>query len=781
MGTSGDDVITGTTATLAGTDAIVDNSSTDNDVLNLTLNAALASTDLGRVSGIENVNLIWDAFGTATASADDIKGATITGSSSKVGFLGSFSLSEAGSNTVVAGSGMTGTLTVTGATTSVVNAGSSKTVSVTSAGSADADTLTLNANASKTVTVADFNSATINAAAATTISLTDDDNGADDGDTATLNFGVSASLTNAVDDLTVNAGADALTLTIDAVGASLDVAGTNNVTLKGATSGVFDAEVVTKSSSGTLTVEVTDKDGADNFNKVEADLFVIKAASAAGALTVKSGANVEYTTNLANATGLTVAGSGTADSVNLTLDATQGAAIAFTGVETANIATNATVSSTDVDITIASIVNASNKVVLSGSNDVTVTLVTAKTLDASAVSNNFIGTQNAASNLDVTGGTANNTFTFTGTTHSNSFTGNEAKDTVTFVNTTGSATANVSNGTNTVTANALTTGTLVVNGGAGVDTVSATALTTGTVVLSLGAGNNVVTLDGTFAGINATVETGAGNDSVTIDDATVDGDSITLNLGEGSDTLTISEDVTAGTWTVSGLEKIAIGSANTDAKVNATLLNGQTYTITGDGTSTDVLTVQFDAAGTGDFSGIVIDNTLTKGLKGLAITGSSGNDTIIGTASADTIATGGGNDTVTGGAGVDAFTANSGKDKFVFATGDVGATATTFEAIAAFNTAGDDSISFGLAGTVANYVESEDDYALTYADILAAGNAALDGTVRIAVIGDTDAAAGTPAPSAYVFFDADGDGTADMAIKLTGKAITDVSYADFVA
>lgn len=794
VGTANNDTFTATSATIAAGDVVLDQLTTDNDTMNMTLTAANAAM---RVSGVENINVNWNAFGTATVDATNITGAHITGTSTKTGFLGSMSITAAGANTITAGSGMIGTLTVNNATTTVVNGGAAHILVVEADATATtANTATVTAGASTTavnvgytvggVAGDGFATTTVDAGTATVIRIDDSDSAADDGDTAALTFGASATLTNTVDDITVTASAADLTLTIANVETSLTVAGTNDMTLAVAAATTLTTEEIAKTSTGSLTLAITDIDGAADLDEVTANLITVATATVGGNLTVKSAQAVQATATMANNFGLTVAGTATTDTATLTLDATQTAIINFTGIETATIAANATVSASAVDLTIAEINAGTNDVVLTGANDVTITLAEAGELNASALTNNLIVTQDAAAAMDIQGGTANNTVVFKGTTHDNNYTGQNGNDAVTFVNTTGNAVAILGNGTNSVTANALTTGTLVVQGGTGNDTISATALTTGTINLDLGNGTNTVTLDGTFNSVNVTITGGTGVDSVTIDDATVAGDTVTLALAEGTDTLTISEDVTAGTWSVTGLEKIAIGSADTAAKVNSTLLTGQTYEITGDGTATDHIAVEMDAAASVDFSGIAVNQTITKGLAGLAITGSTGNDTIVATAYADTIASNGGNDTMTGGAGQDTVTGGAGVDSIVFASGDAGTTSTTIDFVAAFKTAGADKLKLGTAATATNYAEVDmaTVAASDYADALGAANTALNGTVMYAVI-ENSADTGTGwdgTADSMLFVDFDLDGTADIGIQITGVlGSTGLVYTDIIA
>ncbi|MCB2183978.1 MAG: DUF4214 domain-containing protein [Desulfobulbaceae bacterium] len=783
IGTSDNDLVTGTSSTFGTNDVVIDQSSTDNDTMNVTLTTTNA---VATVSGIEKVNFDWDAFGTAGVDAASITGATITVTSSKLGFLGSATVSNAGANTIVAGSGADGTLTVTGATTSTVTGGEATAISVAAAGTASADdTLTLTAGTNTTsVTVADFDSATVDAGTATTISLTDDDAAADDGDTVALTFGADATLTNNVDDLTVTASAAGLTLTVDTVDASLDFAGTNSVTLNVDDATDLDAETVTNSSTGTLALTIDDIDGAADLDEVEADTITVAAATAGGALTVATGSSVTISADLASAYGLTVAGTGTTDTATLTLEDDQSSIITFSGIETTTIAASATVSASAVDLTIAEINAGTNDVVLTGANDVTITLCEAGDLDATALTNDLIVTQDAAADMDITGGTIDNTVVFKGTTHDNNYVGQSGDDTVTFATTTGSATAVVGAGDNTITANTVTTGDLVVVAGSGDDVVSATALTTGNVTLELGDGANDVTLDGTFAGINMTLVTGSGADTLTIDDG-AGADTFNLTFGSGTDTLEISEDITAGTFTVSGLEVIAVGSAAATAVVNSTLLTGKSYSVTAAGTATDTLLVQMDAAASVDFSNITIDQTITKGLAGLEVTGSAGNDTIVLTDYADVIAaTGGGDDTITGGNGSDDITLGAGDDTVIVASGDAGTTSTTIDFVSAF-TSGADTFKLGVAGSATNYAEVDMSAAAAsdYADALGAANTALDGTVIYAVIENSlDTGTGWDGTAnAMLFIDFDADGTADAGIELTGALGANIAYTDIIA
>ena len=798
LGNIGGDTFTGLTANLAATDVI--NGGGGNDTLNVTLTA---TNNAFTVSNVETVNVDWNAFGVAGFDATNVTGADINLTSSKAGFLGSATVTALGANNVTAGSGMTGTLTANGVTTGTVNGTNATIMAVTSAGTAAAtDVTVVNAGANTTnITVQDFNGMTVNAAGATTIQLDDDAVAADDGETATLTYsGAAVTLTNNVDDLTINGTTAGSAITIDAVDASLVVASDVATTITVATQAVMNTEIVTKTGSGTLTLDINDVAAAGDLDQVSADLISVDAASAGGALTVVSGQEVTFTSNLANATGLTVAGAGTSDTATLNLSTTQGAAIALTGIETTTINVTAAAVANAADATFADFSAGTSTINLVSANDLTVTLAEAGTFDASGVTAALTWTQKAAADGDLTGATgANNTAVFKGTTHANNFVGSTANDTVTFVNTSGSAVAILGNGTNSVTANAVDSGTLVVTSGTGTDTVSATALTTGTVNVNLGDGTNSTTLDGVFNGITATVTGGAGADTITVDDATVAGDTIVLDGGNGADALIISEDITAGNITLTSIETIDVGAAAGAAVVNSTEVSGGSFALKASGATTggfftDLLSIEMDAAASVNFSNLTLDGTLTDGIGGISLAATTGNDTIVGTSGRDTIDSDDGNDTITGGAGADTMTAGAGNDVFVIGNSDGGNLDTTMDKIAEFNTAGADQLKLGVAGTLANYVEAASTHddasgvaanASTAAENAAQANTALDGTVKYAVIDNgalnTGVGAAFTATGSYVFVDTDLDGTFNYVINLTDGVLGDIALGDIIA
>jgi hypothetical protein len=136
-------------------------------------------------------------------------------------------------------------------------------------------------------------------------------------------------------------------------------------------------------------------------------------------------------------------------------------------------------------------------------------------------------------------------------------------------------------------------------------------------------------------------------------------------MGDGTDTLDLTNvdtDISAQTVTITGLDVIEMDHATNDV-VEASLLSGSSITVKGDGTVTDLLgATETSNSQVIDMSNVVITNTLTEGLGGLAITTANGTNTVTGTTANDTITGGTGVDTIDGNAGDDTITGGQGND-----------------------------------------------------------------------------------------------------------------------
>lgn len=795
VGTAGNDTFEGTSATLQAADVIVDQSSTDNDSLNLTLTAVNAAAN---VSGIENVNVNWDAFGTATVNAVNFKDATVTVSSSKLGYLGNVQVNNAGSNKIVSATDANGSLDVNGATAANVDAGSAKTVTVDGSGTA-ADNVSAMVTAGAATTTIDVGSATafvantvVGGAATTSIEVNGTAGTSDSADITVVNDGTVSAQTAEIETVNITAndgqkvtladGSLIDDLTVTSAGSVTLVAGSDELT-KGALS-----KGLTNATAG-LTVDLT-SDGVADLSLVDAT-FNLKNALA-GDLTVATGANIVAGVDLTG--NQILVGTGTTDVVNLTLNVDQTSldvVDATNDVETLNITADAAATETDEEIDVAAMV--AKAVTVSGASKVSLAGVNATSVDASALTGAFTlneaGAANASDITVVGSSTAKNTVTFATDAGDTSYTGGAGEDVVSMAQTAGDSTVVLGNGKNTYTNTTLTDGNAVVLGGTGVDTITVTATdigaNTANVVIQSGDGADVVSLGLAGADENATVDLGAGDDTIKITNATSAGDNLAIDGGAGSDTIDLNgSDLSLGTVTFANVE--VIDDSTGTGVVDASELTGQTYTIKGDGNVATKLDVTTAEAGSYDFSGLVIDGTLADGIGGLSVTGNAGNDTIIGTSGNDTIASNGGNDTITGGAGVDSMTAGGGNDKFIFAAGDTGKTAGAVDSIADFNVGGDDSISFGGAvGSATNYAESDlaSGAATTVAGAVTQAETLFVGTVQYAYIFNSDVGGGVAGTDAYVVYDADADGTADSVVELTGITGdgSSFAFADVVA
>lgn len=815
IGTDGDDVITGTSATLQATDTIIDQHSDDNDTLNLTLNA---KNNLAKVAGIENVNVIWDAFGTAQYDASTTTGATITGTSSKTGFLGAFSVTGTGANNVVAGDGMTGALTVTDATDTTVTGTASKSIKVdgtttpsnnlsatviaganttkvevgTTAGFKNVDVT----GGAKTTEVSVDNSAKIvvDAAAATKLTL---EGTAETDDSAEITLGVDAKVamgsSAVIENVTINAadgtevditGSAIKNLTIASEGAATLVAGET----------ILAGKTVTNKADS-LNIKLAHTTGAADLSKVAADLFTLTSSNGS-ALTFATGAKVLVAEDVTlDASAVFNGKSATNGTLDLTVLADQTNDIEVTALKTLNLTVELNADDADKKATLGGITSA-NDVTLTSANEVVVTALAVKNLDASASTGKLTitGATGAAS---IVGSQGNNAVTLNSVISAVSVITGEGDDKVTLG--TADATADVTlvlgNGKNNVDAatQGIKGAALSVVTGSGDDVVKVKLDTSGSadnnVVLELGDGKNSVELNtGTTGGKNnfVTIVTGAGNDTVKFMANTIAEDTINWTADGGTNTLDLGgKNISLGEITLSGVTHILDGAGT--GIVDGSLLNGKSYTIQGDGKLATLLDVTIAKAGNYDFSNLVLDATLAKGIGGLDITGSTaGSDKIIGTSGNDKIvASSSGTNTITGGKGQDDLSSNGSTTTFVFAKGDSGKTATTFDTIQDF-VKGTDKLKMGIKGD-GNFVEVDVD---------------TGGTDQLATVGAAVTAAnvvfGTGAPAegktfaflydsntgtdGWLAIDWNTDGTVDEVIKMVGlKASGDIVATDIIA
>jgi len=522
------------------------------------------------------------------------------------------------------------------------------------------------------------------------------------------------------------------------------------------TDATADTETINNAkTAGTLTIKNSATGAVDASNWTANTIWFSGIKTAAD--TVNSGANLKYSGSGTDVK-VTIAGSGTTDTATATVTSQTVDELTLSGVETLNwVAAAAQRVGTDQTVATLTFGASTNKVVLSGTNDVVVTSIAdAGTLDASALVGKLtVSGTSTTNNVTIKGGSGDTVIAGSETTANLTATTLDGDDTVTAATTTGAATFILGNGDNSATANAVTTGTLVVNAGSGIDTVSATSVTTGTVNLSLGDGANVVTVGGTaLTSGTVTINTGAGDDTYTIGSAAGPTAKVTISAGAGDDLITINGDgagagrtwaagsklvvdggdgsdililetgtnlVSATTVTLSGIETIRVtgnGGAGDNSNVNfkAATLSGKTFTMQADGTAGEGFTVTGTSTTTSvDLSTLNIDRsvdyavagtaiTVSTAAQGVTITGTSVADTITGSNYADTIVAGKGQDIISAGTGNDSIditeaTAYQVQDKVIFGT--AAAAACGVDTITGFK-AGTDKLSFLAANATAN-------------------------------------------------------------------------------
>jgi len=485
-GTAGNDSFTGTTATDAAGDVVVDSSTTDSDTLTLTLTADMPAMT---VTNIENVVVNTSALVGVDIDLANVTNGTTTINLTAVGNNGQVTVDNAqASNTVVAGTGITTLIADTAADGAVITAGA-ETTRVDVSASAALQGLTLNA----TSTVVDVNNIAGGGAV--------------------------------VGDLTINYLANT-DIVIDAIGDTLVVSGDTGA--MSAASSVFNGETVTNNMTGTFSVDV-DVDGAHDLSEVGASRFDMTYDSNGGAVTfADTGASLVIEETFGAAT--TATGTASTEATN-SIEAVVSAA-ALTNFNFANYRT--VTLSADEDTTITSLsIEATNNLVLTGANDITLaTDVTALSVDASAMTGAVDATFDNAM-ATATGGAGADTFDFTsGTSTTVTATGNAGNDTITFL--AGAATTvTVDGGAGNDNLSVDTTQTTITyDGGTGNDTLTlangdysaASVSLTGVEILSVTTGG-ATTLDSSVVTGNTLVLSGnsaAGDVTIAMDGATLD-------------------------------------------------------------------------------------------------------------------------------------------------------------------------------------------------------------------------------------------------------------------
>ena len=729
-GSAGDDTFTATQATLEAADIVIDNSSTDNDTINITATDDLVAGDAATIVGVENVNYTIQAFATAAGTGTvfdvDASGVAPSTISLDVDQVGTSIVSAsvtgiATGSTLIANADFTGTVTASGddnasitvntasaviAATSGAGALTGSTLTSTSAGAVtgSGNTAVLMSSNSDAATVMNATGTNadleISAAAATSVTATATgsivaDNSVD-ANSANLTAATTVNLT-AVDEITAEMTAataatlsagfgDAATVTVSAItGAAL-----TDVNLSGNGSApTFNTEAATA-------VDTINISGDQNVT-VQMGLDDVAALAAANALTVTDTSSGTSTVSFVSGTGAADLTNVAADSINLGV--ANNAAVTYASGANVTVSANQAAGTFDgsnagaATNTLTVTLNDGNatNTATNTLNGVTFTDLASVTIDGSVddAGTTLTAITASADNTDITVNAGSNGVTLAGTTTLGT------GDLV--INSTGA----IAGGATALTANSLTTS------GSGALTMTAIDATTlNTVTSDSGADN--LTISNT--GASATISVGAGNDTVNIGANTTALMTYTLDGGDGFDTLGLTDatDVSGGTLVATGFERINIIEAGTNGTSAVTIDNaditGQTYIMTTDEAGVVTLTISMAAGeAISDLSGLTFDNTFAAAndimvvnnnvTTNLTVTGSdminqittgAGSDTITGGGAADVIAAangantinaGGGADVITSGTGVDTIDGGAGGDTITSGTGNDAITA----------------------------------------------------------------------------------------------------------
>lgn len=703
VGTAGNDTFTGTAATYAAADAdqVVDSSSTDADVYNLSLSAAATP----KVTNVEDVKISVAATGAAaiTASAmTGVKNLTLTRTDLTVGgstIVGNKTVDvqnvdatkvakvTAGEGTVgltvvqatkagieIAGDTATGAVAVTGVAT-LNAAAASSTVAFTALGVAAEDAKALTANVAKATSVttaAGFTGAiTINAAAANTIDVDNATGG------VTINAAVAAEQTTSAAGIRVgNVNASGTNITtgaytstakglieLEGTGASDDAA---SVTAAGS--------IVLKTNSDTTgTDEIANLTLTGNGAALSVELTGTPTKTTlAGAYDVKvAGASSQFASK-------TVTDTTTAGTTTVSLTTVASGDLSKVASDKIELAATAAASQTLVVASGANVVLAkdqTNGIAFDGkTTDAVLNLATADDTNADGTTIDInVGAFDAVTsiktvNLNATVGKFTATSTALDTTGSLVITG--TKDvTLGTVSTAKEINASALTGKVSLTAAGASTPTTITTGSAA-DTLVLNQAVKFTV--DAGNGNNDVTI--TAADTASSITTGSGADKIAVNEvkaivvvAGAGDDTVTIGADKDSDAILVGGDgtgdklvfadtngndfTTAGSndnFSFAGFETIDISALGSGAiTIKNSQFNAQTFALVGNAAADKLIISGTDNADTINASTITVTTATVE------LNGGKGNDVLTGTSSDDVLIGGAGADTLNGGDGSD--------------------------------------------------------------------------------------------------------------------------------
>lgn len=493
--------------------------------------------------------------------------------------------------------------------------------------------------------------------------------------------------TGVVKELNLSGNGGAATFTL-AMGTSvlntINLSGSQNVTVKMVAADVEDLTTTTGYGGGDNTLAIMD-------SSTGTSKLVLQTTAGSADLSSSTGLDiVELAVDQATETVTLPAVAAVLPTV--IISAAQAGATTLTGPSSTKT-TNA------VAITLDDDTRASGAADFVTTGNLTLTAIKTATIDAS-VDTAADGTSNAHAFFKITGTDQNANVTIKGGVNA--------------LNLASIASGAISLGTGTLTltgsgAIAVThaTGTLsagAFDASAASGKVTAAGVVLGSVpVFKTGSGGDAITLITAAGASDSTIESGAGNDTITLAAFDYGDQNRTFNMGDGSGDVL---DVLASTVlaansgksiTLSGIETLQLSGAST---IGADLLTGQTYKLQADGAAKSyAITVEVGSATTVNLASLVETSETAKTVGGMTFSTSSSSktaaysitgldnakNTLTGSANAaDTLIGGTKADTLNGGLG-DILTGGAGNDTFAV-TGATGASATSFVTITDFLT-----------------------------------------------------------------------------------------------
>lgn len=595
--TEGNDSITATTSTVNSGDVIIGGGGTDT----LTVTATAATGPFGSVSGVESVVVNMRTFSAVAFDADNIVGGgTITVNNTQAGGTTDATVNNAETGaTIVAGSGVTGTLTIEADGAVTVNGGSAVTgVTVDFNGVTAASTVT--ANAAGTLTGSDVVSVTLSSTSATAFNAegttgasdtltVSGKNAATTGATIALNTNSDGTNTDQIENLVLSGNGGAATYVLNASDAIEQVTftGDQNVQLRADAADITTETVLDTTAAGTATLRVTTLTSATSLVNVASTVQVEIDEDDMGAdraVTLADNAKVKFITSVNGGDTLTMSSAATgSETLNLAFKSSFADILNVDDYETINLVVNDEVATTGT-VTIADL-NASNVsagvVNVTGADNLTLTGADTKFLNAQAFTGKLTATV-ASDLLKITGGSGNDRI--------------YAADAA-----------------------------FVLDGGAGTDTLD---IVTGALDLS----DNTVTLSN-FEVIAIDSGAGASNDTLTMTSTQITDQSWAVtgtDNGGANDTLAVTM---AGSGSLN-LGNLVVDSANVSVTINLANTAGVTHDITGSNADDTISNAGGGAITVNGGSGA---DTLTTGTGADTITGGEGADTIDAGTNADTI------------------------------------------------------------------------------------------------------------------------------------------------